>query len=139
MAEELFHVGVKAIVRNGDGSVLLVRETGHSEAFWDLPGGRMEAGETFEATLRRELHEEVGLNDIDTVQPFMTVLSNKRIAVSESTVGLVLVTYIVTATSLDTLRANEPRLELAWEKPMQAAALLADKYSKDFCNKIGEL
>lgn len=47
-----------------DGRVLLARRPeGKSMAgLWEFPGGKIEAGETPEAALIRELHEELGIN-----------------------------------------------------------------------------
>jgi len=50
-------VGVSAVLRNPRGEVLLVRT---AKAGWELPGGRVEAGEDLLGALHREVAEESG-------------------------------------------------------------------------------
>jgi 8-oxo-dGTP pyrophosphatase MutT (NUDIX family) len=52
---------VRAVVRTADQRVLLVRFEFPAGTRWALPGGGLDPGETHEAALRRELHEELGL------------------------------------------------------------------------------
>jgi ADP-ribose pyrophosphatase YjhB (NUDIX family) len=53
-----FHLRAAAVVRDGD-FLLLHRLTG--DPFWALPGGRVEAGETAQAAIEREMYEELGV------------------------------------------------------------------------------
>ena len=52
-------VVVYAIARDGSGRVLLVRRA--DDGNWELPGGRVEVGETMSAAVRREVFEEAGI------------------------------------------------------------------------------
>ena len=58
---------VRAIVLTPEHDVLLmrIRETAASNGFWITPGGGVEPGESCEAALRRELLEELGLEDFE--------------------------------------------------------------------------
>ena len=54
-------IGVGAVVLY-QGLVLLIRRARPPrQGQWSIPGGLLELGETFEAAVRREVHEETGL------------------------------------------------------------------------------
>lgn len=57
-------VGVKAIIRDPRGNILLLRRAkpvNNGEIVWDIPGGRIAASEDLVGALRREIAEETGL------------------------------------------------------------------------------
>ncbi|MET0311201.1 MAG: NUDIX domain-containing protein, partial [Burkholderiaceae bacterium] len=51
------------VLLDAEGQFLLTsRPEGKVYAgYWEFPGGKLEAGETVEQALRRELHEEIGI------------------------------------------------------------------------------
>lgn len=69
-ARQPIEVAVGVLI-DGDGRFLLTsRPQGKVYAgYWEFPGGKVEAGETIEQALRRELHEELGIT-IGAAQPW---------------------------------------------------------------------
>ncbi len=55
-------VAVGVLVREDGAFLLTSRPAGKAYAgYWEFPGGKLEAGETVEQALRRELFEEIGI------------------------------------------------------------------------------
>lgn len=65
---------VAAVIRHPDGGFLLAeRPPGKVYAgYWEFPGGKVEPGESLEDAVRRELHEELGI-EADAMHPWITV------------------------------------------------------------------
>ena len=74
--EQLYYLGIKAIIQNDKGQVLLLK---HHKGYWDFPGGRVSQEEDVNAALLREVFEETGLVGLENIQPDSMVLTHVRI------------------------------------------------------------
>jgi 8-oxo-dGTP diphosphatase len=62
----LVQVAVGVLVRDEGSFLLTSRPEGKAySGYWEFPGGKLEAGETVEQALRRELQEEIGITILD--------------------------------------------------------------------------
>jgi 8-oxo-dGTP diphosphatase len=69
MSAKPFSLAVKALVADGEGRILAIRRSAASSQFggnWDLPGGKVDPGESFDVALVREAAEETGLRIVLT-------------------------------------------------------------------------
>ena len=64
---------VAAIIRK-DGQILITQRLDNVQLarLWEFPGGKVEAGESLEVALQREIHEELGIK-IRVCDEFFTV------------------------------------------------------------------
>lgn len=143
MAEQLFQIAAKALIRNAEGKILMVHlpEWGNNPEHWDLPGGRLDPGEDFVEALRRELKEEISVMYTAEPEQITAMLTNITIPVGDTQVPLVFVIYAVeletdAVIQLDP-KSNEDKFE--WFSPKDAAANMAIKFSPEFCSYVGTL
>ena len=67
-------VGIGAIIFNKQGKIFLAkrgRKATNEQGKWECPGGALEFGESFEATIKREMKEEFGI-EIEIIDQFAT-------------------------------------------------------------------
>ncbi len=143
VAEQLFQIGIKGVVRNEVGEILLLKVpawSGNPE-HWDMPGGRMDPGETFLDTLRRELREEIGVEPVGEPKQLMALLTSITIPVGNTRVPLVFVVYevVLPEGASITLDPASPELEYSWFAPDEAAKLLRIKCPPEFCELVAGL
>ena len=145
MNEDNFHLGVKALIQNKKGEILLLKvnvkmlKQYSGDVYWDIPGGRIQKGGTVDATLKREVFEETGIDNVMVIKPFAMVLSNIRIPVGDSSVGLVLSSYLCSIDENTQIKLSEEHVEFGWFLPYQAVELLKVKYPTEFVEKISSL
>lgn len=60
-----YRVSVKALIKNSDGEILVLKE---NQDTWSLPGGGLDHGEDPIAGLKRELKEELGIEPTGNVK-----------------------------------------------------------------------
>jgi 8-oxo-dGTP pyrophosphatase MutT (NUDIX family) len=145
--EDLFNLGVKAIIRNGQGQMLVLRvsakEMSNSKHFvggitYDIPGGRVEVDDTIEGTLRKEVKEETNLELVD-YKYLTTVFSPIRLKNQfVDSVGLILAIYEVQVKE-GSINLNSESDSYEWVTPSEASTMFGDKYPQEFCEYLKNL
>ena len=140
MAEQLFQIGVKALIRNTSGDILLEgKRRTDGMVSYDFPGGRVDEGENFKQALTRELHEEIGLHQVGDLTHVATTLTKLRPKVNDLTVPLVIILYSIEYDTTHTIRLGKDQDSYKWTKPGEASRLIAFKYTVDFCELIAKV
>jgi 8-oxo-dGTP diphosphatase len=140
--EQLFHVGVKGLITNKDGRILLMDEDVSTHLtpttkYWDLPGGRVQEGETILETLAREIFEETGIKEISDPTFRTAVLSNHRIKLKTGiTVSLILMVYAVNIPEDSKIVLSHEHLGYEWVDLEVARERLQHKYPKEFTAQL---
>lgn len=137
MDDELFYVGVKGLIENKEGKILLLQAIVKdplvsTEPYWDLPGGRVQEGQTIEEALRREIEEETSVKNLSILTLFTTVISNHLSKWQGRTTGLILVIYKAQISGGSKIRLSDEHLAYEWVDRKEAAKRLVHKYPKEF-------
>lgn len=92
--DTFYRVVVKALIKDSEGKVLLVKET---PGFMSFPGGGLDHGESPEEGLKREIREELGIDDVKVGK----LLHAEPIFLPRSDYWMTWLIYDVTLDSLD--------------------------------------
>ena len=135
MTEQLFQIGIKALIQNDEHQILLLK----SKDYWDIPGGRMDQGEDIEAALLRELYEEIGIDRIANKQLWNVAKAVKQLPYNDIMTSLMLIVYRIQLPADQIPHSCEPGVTLHWVSPEQAADYLKNKYPEAFRQAIAQL
>lgn len=133
MNEDLFFISAKALIQNSQGEILLVHKERKDSSFWELPGGRLNRGETIEQGIERELYEEIGLILDIYPSPVDLFLTDSRIQLTNNSIdsaGLAFYLFELNAPENFFPTLSSEHTQFRWFHP----SLVSEKL-KDSCPK----
>ena len=140
MPIQTFQVGIKALLRNDKGQILMVHipEWSGNAAHWDLPCGRIDKDENFLDTLKRELKEELGVTYIGQPKQLTTLLTSITIPVGVILLPLIYIIYEVDMPTNAKIQLDPDSTEddFKWFSPIEAADKMSYKFTPEFCSLV---
>ena len=116
---------VAALIANPKNQVLIV-QTHKWSGLWGVPGGKIDYGETIEVALKREMHEEVGLEISDLQFAFNSeIIEDPKF---HKPMHFVSLEFVARSTSSDVL-INEEIAEFAWVTLEEAFTYPVNSYT----------
>lgn len=139
MDEDHFHLGVKAIITNHEGKILLLQRPLQKGGVWDLPGGRLQRGEEIEETLRREVYEETGINNFDAVSFLSMEMTDIRIQLPQGEVGLIFSLYHLDLHENVEIVLSEEHESYQWMEREDAIRIFQKIYPSRVVNAVSHI
>ncbi|MDE1851387.1 MAG: NUDIX domain-containing protein [Candidatus Micrarchaeota archaeon] len=133
-----FYIGVKALIENPEGKVLLLKAVPHKPGqnfapYWDLPGGKMQDPGVKE-TLVREVEEETGIKGIKVGQLYAAVTANFRI--NDGKDNLLFLIYRCSTDGGAEIRLSKEHSEYKWVPIEEARQHLSFMLPKEFLDEL---
>ncbi len=143
MKEDLFFLGVKALIRRADGKVLVVQlkpeiRSERNPGGWDIPGGRIKQGETVEQVLTREVKEEVGLT-ASNFELLVMAPTPIRLKALDREVGLIFGIYTATVEDDSQVTIGDEHDNAVWVTPAEAAEKLSAVFPRELLDHLRQL
>lgn len=141
MAEKLFYIGVKGLIQNHQGKLLLLKadvseHRRNTTAYWDIPGGRIDEGESVLDALKREIKEETGITKLEDHRFFTAVISNHQVPKGRQAIGLALMIYVVKVPAKSAVTISKEHVAYEWVSKLEARKRLTHKYPKEFTDQL---
>lgn len=108
-------VGLGVIICNDDGEILIQRRIGTHAPYYSIPGGSLEAGETFEQGAIRELQEECGI--VINKPQVIAVTNNLDTYAQEGAHFISVILLVKQFEGEPTLQEADKHSELLWVDP----------------------
>ena len=131
-------------VEKSAGAVVFRKENGKTKylliqycwGHWEFPRGLIEKGENLEETARREIKEEVGIEDIKFIPgfkewiKFFFKLKEKNI--------MKIATFLLAETDTEKIKLSEEHKDYIWLEHKDALGKLTFKNSKEILEKAND-
>ena len=134
MTDKEYDISVKMLIVDGEGKYLLLQRSVNSKgnpAKWELPGGKVDEGESLEEALVREVEEETGLVTEITglIGTTESILKDKKIV------------YVIMEGRGDEYRIalSEEHDDFAWVNPQDLRSYDISPTFRDFFDKRTEI
>jgi len=124
----MYMVGTRGIAIHDDKILLLKWRKQTGELYWDLPGGRLDVGESPEEALRREISEELPGNTVASIDGLVDVALDHHL---DGDSPIIMINYRITLSS-PSITISPEHTEFAWLTASELETLLTDKAERFF-------